>query len=214
MLQRMILIYVFHNPGCKKNEIINSLSFQKQNCVTTMSYLEKKGACVSDGAKRDKRYWCENPEATLEEMDKYVHIILYGLAKKDKEQLCKATGLTSYRVSLSMRRLKNLGKIKTLTGQGIVFCDEPEMKNKRAWTNHEVKYLRENAGKLSINEIATHLERTTRAVNAQAMRNGISTVRRICRKGHNMTLRETGKWVCNECHCEGERVKRNVGRIT
>lgn len=206
MLQRIILIYIFHHPDCTVNDVMTSFSFPKQNCLTTMAFLERKGLCVTDGATRGKKYTCEDPRATREEMDKYVHLILNNLTKKDKEQLCKASGLSAYKVSLSMQRLKNLGKIKTLTGQGIVFCEPPVMKNKRAWTTSDIRYLRENAGKLSINEIATHLERTTRAVNAQAMRNGISTVRRTCRKGHNMTLRDTGKWVCNKCRCV-ERIR-------
>lgn len=76
------------------------------------------------------------------------------------------------------------------------------------WTPGDDQYLLENAGILRSDVIARHLRRCVEAVQSRASRLGVSLVRHICHKGHNMTKRPSGVYVCNVCHAEDHRQRR------
>lgn len=76
------------------------------------------------------------------------------------------------------------------------------------WTPGDDQYLVENAGLLKAEVIARHLRRCVEAVYARASRLKVSLVRHVCRKGHGMTKRPSGVYVCKVCHAEDQRQRR------
>lgn len=80
------------------------------------------------------------------------------------------------------------------------------------WTPGDDQYLIENAGILKSDVIARHLRRCVEAVQSRASRLGVSLVRHVCRKGHGMTKRPSGVYVCNVCHAEDQRQRRRAAK--
>lgn len=80
------------------------------------------------------------------------------------------------------------------------------------WTPGDDRYLLENASILKSDVIARHLRRCVEAVQSRASRLGVSLVRHICRKGHRMTKRPSGVYVCKVCHAEDQRKRRRASR--
>ena len=73
------------------------------------------------------------------------------------------------------------------------------------WTPGDDLYLLENAGILKSDVIARHLRRCVEAARARASKLKISLVRRVCHKGHGMTKRPSGVYVCKICAAETQR---------
>ena len=50
------------------------------------------------------------------------------------------------------------------------------MEKRRMWTKQEIQFVRENAGKLTSQQIADRLNRTRQAIQSQANRWGLSVL--------------------------------------
>ncbi len=212
MLRDVVRLHLSNHCGLTVSEITADIYIDYETCSSIVQHLKKKGLCEATESK-PKKYRSDKHEVMTQVIDEYIHRIIAKEEFMTVEDIESLTYLSKYRINLSLKRLKNLGKISTTTGQGIRIVKLPVHIKRRPWKTNEINYLRENLGKIHISEICEKLNRTAIAVNVKAHEIGMSTVSRICKKGHNMSLRNTGKWVCNECHCERERVKRNVGRI-
>lgn len=176
-------------------------------CRATLTYMEKTGQCSSEG-RRPKRYKSGKSNFDQAVYDEYIHRVIAREETTTVDDIVCITYLTKYRISLSLKRLKNLGKISTMTGNGIKLEILPTHVARRAWTTTDIKWLRENAGNKPMRELCDYLGRSERSIAMRLMRMGLSSVTRKCRRGHAMTLRNSGKWVCNTCHCESERKRR------
>lgn len=213
MLAEVVRLHISNHDGLTVGEIVEDLFIDYFTCAAIVQHLRRKGLCEST-LKKPRKYKCEKHDALSQTVDDYVHRVIAREGMTTVEDIQSITWLSKYRISLSLKRLKNLGKISTTTGQGIRNEKQPVYIKRRPWKTTEIAYLKENLGKVHTSEICKVLNRTSRAVQMKASELGLSTVSRLCKKGHKMFLRNTGKWVCNECNCERERVKRSVARST
>lgn len=212
MLSDVIRLHLSNHDGLTVSEITADLYIEYGTCSSIVQNLRKNGLCQAT-ERKPRKYKSEKHEAMSQVIDEYVYRVIAREGFMTVDDVHSLTYLSKYRIGLSLKRLKNLGKISTLTGQGVSIEVYPSQTNRRAWKTSEINYLRENLGKLPISKICEVLNRTARAVNIRAHQLGMSTVSRCCKKGHRLSLRNTGKWVCNECHCERERIKRNVACV-
>lgn len=200
MLSEIINLHLSTHPdGLTAAEVSEDVWIDLDVCRATLSQMERKSLCNSDG-KRPKRYTTDVKTFTSDTYDEYVHRVIAREDKTTMDDLVCITYLSRYRLSRSVCRLKNLGKISTMTGEGITLEKLPAFTNKRPWLTTDLQWLRDNAGKVKMPELVQHLNRTERAVAIMLMKMGLSSVTRLCRRGHNMHLRRSGKWVCNVCH--------------
>lgn len=208
-ISKLVLLYVYYHPGSTIAEIEKHLSVNPDSCRSLLGNMKQKHLCTSDN-QRPRHYFCDSIEATSEELDEYAWSILAKMKCKTLDELRQVSGLSLYQVSRTIRRLKTLGKITTMTGHGITVLHEPLSHAKKAWTTREIKFLIENAGRIPARELAEKLGRTVRAIHQCAMRNGVTVVTRRCSVGHYMTERPSGVWVCNVCHTK--RREKNEAR--
>lgn len=209
MISEIIRLHVSNHNGLTVGEVAEDIFVSYDTCATLLHKMEKRGLISSD-KKRGRRYTCEKHGVTSQVMDEYVHrVIAKESEKMTIDDVMSITYLTRYTVSRSLTRLKNLGKISTMTGHGITLLIQPSASLRTPWKSSDIKYLKENLGVKSVSEICRNLNRTSRSIHIKASQLGMSTVTRKCRHGHEMIHRPTGKWVCNECHAKREREKRN-----
>lgn len=207
MLRDVVRLHISNHDGLTVGEIVEDLFIDYASCAGIVQHLRRKGLCESTRTK-PRKYKSEKHDATSQTVDEYVHRVIAREGSTTVEDVQCITWLSKYRIGLSLKRLKNLGKISTMTGHGIKNEKWPVYINRRQWNTSEITYLQENLGKIHISEICETLNRTSRSVHVRASQLGLSTVSRTCKKGHIMVQRPTGKYVCNECHCEWERAKR------
>lgn len=208
MLSDIINIHLHNHPeGLTTAEVSEDVWISLDVCRATLSQMEKSGQCFSDG-KRPKRYKSGRSDFDQNVYDEYIHRVIAREEITTIDDVVSITYLTKYKISLSLKRLKNLGKISTMTGNGIKVESLPTHVTRRPWTTTDIKWLKESAGKIPMQEIRNHLGRSERSVAMMLMRMGLSSVTRNCRSGHAMVLRKSGKWVCNVCHREYERKRR------
>ncbi|WP_447314067.1 hypothetical protein ACNHIR_03645 [Klebsiella michiganensis] len=69
------------------------------------------------------------------------------------------------------------------------------MESRRMWTRKEIQFVRENAGKMTAQEMGKRINRTRSAICAQANRWGISV--------QVQTASDHEAWLCRELYKEG-----------
>lgn len=211
MTSDLILLFLSVNPDSTFNEMTKCMRINVGSAYSTVGNLKKSGNIVST-SERPRRYSLTKEfTAKSEVYDEYVHRVIAAGAST-VESVVKVSGLSSYRVALSIRRLKNLNKISTITGMGITLNELPVDLKLKPWTTKEMQTLEDLAGRVPISEICETLGRTRNSIQMKCHLLGLSLVTHTCRKGHRMVERKTGKWVCNECHSQAERLRRVVNK--
>ncbi|MCF6970383.1 hypothetical protein ACNAUL_12965 [Raoultella ornithinolytica] len=69
------------------------------------------------------------------------------------------------------------------------------MEKRRMWTKKEIQFVRDNAGKIPVQQIADHLNRTRSAILSQVTRWGLSI--------KVESTSEHDRWLCRELYKEG-----------
>lgn len=211
MTSDLILLFLSVNPDSTFNEMTKCIHINVGSAYSIISNLKKSGNIVSTSDKPRRYSLTREFTAKSEVYDDYVHRVIAAGAST-VESVIKVSGLSSYRVALSIRRLKNSNKISTITGMGITLNELPVDLKLKPWTTKEMRTLEDLAGKVPISEICETLGRTPKSIQMKCHLLGLSLVTHTCRKGHRMVERKTGKWVCNECHSQAERLRRVVNK--
>lgn len=116
-MRNIILFYVQHHPGCEVKNVAADIDFAYQTIGTSLDVAVKKKECSSEGRK-PKRYFACNVTLSDEEKSTYVHAVVRKHATITRKKLSQVTGLDIRTVDKILLRLKNLGKITTVTGYG------------------------------------------------------------------------------------------------
>lgn len=118
MIRNVVLLYVYYHQGCEIKDIANDLDINYSTIGTSLAKAEQYGEVTTTG-KKPKQYYCQSVDATEAEISKYVMSVINKYKHIRREQLTHVTGLSLHCVAKEVTRFKNLGKITTLTGQGI-----------------------------------------------------------------------------------------------
>lgn len=126
MKRNIVLLYVYYHQGCEKKDIDGDLDINSATIGTSLSVGVENGNLTYTGS-RPRQYYCKQVDATAAEISQYVFSVIKRHEHLSREQLCTITGLTMHTVSRELTRLKNLGKINSMTGHGIYLVkDSPK----------------------------------------------------------------------------------------
>lgn len=125
-MRNIILFYVQSHPGCEVKHVAADIDFLYQTIGTSLDVGRKKGECTSKG-RNPKKYFTSGITLTEEEKAIYVHAVVRKHKRVNREELCKITGLNMYTVDKTIKRLVNLGKIRSRNGYGVDCVNEYEI---------------------------------------------------------------------------------------